>query len=303
MTASDSPIAVFGATGAQGRPVVEQLAAAGRPVRAIARTPEKLRDLPPLAEPHPLDLDDRDALARALRGAAGAFVHLPLVPVEEILRAWAENVAAALLAANVPIAVFSTSGPVPPEASGAPTADSKRAALETLRRSGAPIVFLMPALYLGNLSAPFSAPSVVERGELRYPPFPPEMAMPWVSVEDQGALAIAALERPDLIGRTLPIGRRLTGAQLAAGIGEALERPVVAAPMTPDELGDAVRPMLGAEVAGAIAAEYRVQLERPEAFGIGADTDASHRELGVEPATVAEWARAQDWDAAVPVAA
>lgn len=38
---TDKPIAVFGATGAQGGPVVQALLDANRPVRAIARTESK----------------------------------------------------------------------------------------------------------------------------------------------------------------------------------------------------------------------------------------------------------------------
>jgi uncharacterized protein YbjT (DUF2867 family) len=40
-----APIAVFGATGAQGGPVAQALLEAGRPVRAVAHTESKLAGL------------------------------------------------------------------------------------------------------------------------------------------------------------------------------------------------------------------------------------------------------------------
>lgn len=82
----EKPIAVFGATGAQGGPVVEALFDRGRPVRAIARTPSKLQPLADRgAEIFALDLADAEALKKALTGVGGAFVHLPFLPVMEIV--------------------------------------------------------------------------------------------------------------------------------------------------------------------------------------------------------------------------
>ena len=301
MTPSD-PIAVFGATGAQGRPVADLLLAAGRPVRAIAHTPEKLAALEAAgAEPHALDLADQPALERALDGVAGAFVHLPFVPVEPLVRRWAAAISGALLARGVPLAVFTSSGPVPVQPTGVATLDSKRAAGEVLRGSGAPIVFLEPVLYLGNLAA-LGARSVVEAGELRYPPYPSDVAMPLVSVEDQAAVAVAALARPDLAGRTLPIGRRLTGRELAEGLSAGLGRTVRHVPTTPAELGAAVLPLMGPQVAQVLEDDYAFIGSRPPALRLDADPDASHRELGVPVTPVADWARVQDWAAAAAVA-
>jgi uncharacterized protein YbjT (DUF2867 family) len=216
MDHATQPVAVFGATGAQGGPVATALLDAGRPVRAIARTEEKLGDLKARgADVVALDLADAGAVEWALEGVGGAFVHLPFMPVMELMEAWAGSVGKALVGAGVPLAVFSSSGPVPTEDVGMVTFDTKAAADRTLRASGAPIVFLEPTVYLGNTSAPFSAPSVFRDGEMRYPPVPSEHRLAWISAEDQASLAIAALGRPDLVGRTFRIGERLTGPELA----------------------------------------------------------------------------------------
>jgi uncharacterized protein YbjT (DUF2867 family) len=170
MQTTEKPIAVLGATGAQGAPVAHALLDAGRPVRAIARTPERLHALEARgAEVVALDLADADALTRAFTGVAGVFSHLPFVPVLPVIEAQATALGRALVAARVPLAVHTSSGPVPTADTGVASFDTKAAADRILRASGAPIVFLVPTGYLANLSAPFSAPSVVAAGELRYP--------------------------------------------------------------------------------------------------------------------------------------
>jgi uncharacterized protein YbjT (DUF2867 family) len=304
MDNATQPIAVFGATGAQGGPVARALLDDGWPVRAIARTGSKLEELKARgAEAYALDLADAGAVRRALEGVAGAFVHLPFMPVMELMEAWAGAVGEALVAAEVPLAVFSSSGPVPTGDVGVVTFDSKGAADRILRGSGARIVFLEPTVYLGNLSAPFSAPSVVRDGELRYPPVPSEQRLAWISAEDQAALAIAALARPDLAGRTFRIGERLTGHELAEGVGAGLGRPVRHAPMDPEAFGESVVPMMGEQAGRILAADYGALVDRPEALRLDADTEGIHRELGVRLTPVAEWARAQDWEAAAAAAA
>lgn len=297
------PIAVFGASGAQGGPVVQALLDNHRAVRAVARSEGGLRRLEAAgAEAVAVDLADRAALESALAGVDGAFVHLPFVPVVEVVRAWATALGEALVTARVPLAVYSSSGPVPTQPTGVASIDTKSVAQDILRGSGAPIVFLTPTTYLGNLSAPFSARSVVEAGELRYPPVPSDQRLAWISVEDQARLTLAALRRADLAGRTLPIGQRLTAAELADAIAPALGRRIRHAPATPKQFGALVAAMMGEQAGQALAGFYAVLAAAPASLGLDADTDASHRELGVTPTPVADWARTQDWKGAAALA-
>lgn len=72
-------VAVVGATGFLGRPVVERLVAEGMPVRALTRNAEKARPvLPAGCEVAEVDFDSRDDLRRALDGCRA--VHLNLSP-------------------------------------------------------------------------------------------------------------------------------------------------------------------------------------------------------------------------------
>ncbi|MFC9970752.1 NAD(P)H-binding protein [Spirillospora sp. NPDC127200] len=69
-------ILVTGATAHFGRQTVETLAAAGHPVRALTRAPDKA-GLPPQAEVVAGDLAREDGLAPALDGVTGVFLVLP----------------------------------------------------------------------------------------------------------------------------------------------------------------------------------------------------------------------------------
>jgi NAD(P)H dehydrogenase (quinone) len=301
-TAPAGPVAVLGATGAQGAPVVEALLAAAVPVRALARTPSRLAALQARGvDVRPVDLADADALADALDGVWGVFAHLPFVPVPALIETWSQALVQALTAARVPITVFTLSGPAPDRPVGVPSLDTKAQAKRILSRAPVAVVGLEPTGYLGNLSAPFSAPSVVHAGELRYP-LPADHRQPWISVEDQAALAVAALGRPDLAGSWLRIGQQLTGPELAEGIGRARGRSVRYVPLDPDEFGRVLAGVMGPELGAAVAADYRALGSRADELGLDADTGKAHAELGVAPTEVADWARTQDWEAAAAVA-
>lgn len=298
------PVAVFGATGAQGGPVVRALLDAGRPVRVIVRDPARAAALAERgAEVVVADLTDATALRQALMGVVGAFAHLPFIPVTEIIEAQARTLGAALVAAEVPLTVFTLSGPLAIAPTGVVSFDSKAAAYRILRASGAPLVVFTPLGYLANLSAPFTAPSVVAADELRYP-LPASHRQAWISVEDQARLAIAALDRPDLAGRTFAVGALLTGSELAAGIGEGLGRPIRYVPLTPRAFADdVIVPMMGPQVADALARDYGYLSDGGAGIELEPDTAEIVRELSISYTGVAAWARSQDWEGSAAYAA
>jgi uncharacterized protein YbjT (DUF2867 family) len=300
---SSLPVAVIGATGAQGGPVVEALLRAGRPVRALARSAASLAPLAARgAQVHPVDLSDADGLTRAFEGVSGAFLHLPFVPVEPLVRAQAEALVTALRAAAVPLAVFTLSGPAASSPTGVASFDTKAVAKQVLTRAELPLIGFEPLGYLGNLSAPFSAPHVLQDGELRYP-LPAEHRQPWVSTEDQAALAVAALDRPDLAGRWFAVGELLTGPELAVGIGEGLGREVRYVPLEPADWARSLVPLMGPELSHAVADDYALLGRPPQALELAPDTATVRRELGVPATPVAQWAAAQDWQGSAAIMA
>ncbi len=294
-TSQSSPIAVFGATGAQGAPVVQALLSAGHQVRALARTPAKLV---PYSErgidARAVDLADADALADALTGVSGVFAHLPFVPVPEVIETWSTALVKALAAAQVPMTVFTLSGPAASRHTGIPAADTKTLARQIIEQAETPLVGLVPGGYLGNLL--LSAASVVDDGELRYP-LPADFRWPWISTEDQAALAVAALPRPDLAGTWFHIGEQYSLPELAAGLSEGLDRPMSYVPMDPDDFARALVPMLGEQAASAVGEDYKAFGTRPAALDLDADTTSVRQALGVPATPVADWARQQPWAA------
>lgn len=70
-------VAIFGATGAQGTPVVRAALARGLNVRAVARDVAKISNAHPEAAAFAAHFDDEDSLTQALTGVSAAFVHLP----------------------------------------------------------------------------------------------------------------------------------------------------------------------------------------------------------------------------------
>jgi hypothetical protein len=221
-------------------------------------------------------------------------VHLPFIPVPDVVRTQASAVARGLVDADVPVAVFTLSGPPSTTPVGVASFDTKALAKQILSDSPARLVAFEPT---GYLAAFFSAPAVVYRDELRYP-LPAQHRQPWISVEDQAALAIAALERPDLAGRWFRIGEQDTGPELADGISAGLGRTIRYVPLDPGEFGASLAPVMGPELGAQLAADYRMLGSRPTELDLDADTSEIRKELGVKVTPLAEWARAQDWQAA-----
>src|SRR5947209_134228 len=74
MEPSDSPVLVTGASGYVGGRLVDALLEQGTPVRAMARTPERLSHLRQRGvEVVPGDAMDRSSLRQALRGVSAAY--------------------------------------------------------------------------------------------------------------------------------------------------------------------------------------------------------------------------------------
>ena len=290
-----APVAVLGATGSQGGPVLEALLAAGHTVRALGRTPSKLAALAERGvETRAVDLADPDALTRALSGTSAVFAHLPFVPVPELVRTWTESLVRALAAADVPMTVFTLGGPAPSGHTGVPASDTKALAKGILQRAETPLVGFEPGGYLHNLL--LSAPSIVHDGELRYP-LTAEHQWMFISTEDQAALAVAALQRPDLAGRWFRIGEPYAGADLADAIGQALGRPVRYAALAPEALGRTLAPIIGEQAAAGVAHDYEFLNQRSPLMNLEADTTAARRELAVPATPLVQWARMQPWAA------
>lgn len=124
--------------------------------------------------------------------------------------------------------VFTLSGPAPSGPTGIAAADTKAMAKQILQRAETPLVGFEPGGYLGNLV--MSAASVVNEASCATR-CPPRTGVGLDSTEDQAALAVIAMQRPDLAGMWFRIGEQYAGAELAEAVGEAVERAVRYVPL------------------------------------------------------------------------
>lgn len=235
-------VAVFGATGAQGAPVVREALAKGLHVRAVARDTARITAMHPKAAATAATLDDEASLVSALTDVDAAFVHLPTPNNPEDPARWMQNLFAAAHKAALPLLVFSTTGTAGARYPSATLIDANTAAMNAVLSSGIPAIVLHPTIYLENIQVELFVPDLKTKGVLDYPPLPKEHTISWTSHLDQARIAAAALTRPDLAGQAFEIASHgaLTGEALARSLEHWAGRPVSFEPATPEEFGNRI---------------------------------------------------------------
>lgn len=230
---------VAGVTGNTGLVVANKLLDEGKQVRVIARDPNKAEALRARgAEVVRADLDDAQALTRALEGAEGAYLLSPPdAGARDFLaerRRLLDTVAQAVVAARVPHTVFLSSIGAH-QAHGTGIIASVHYAEKVLAATGLPVTFVRAGYFIENWASVL--PVVKKDGVL--PSFlAGGLAVPQVSTRDIGLVAAQAL----LAG---PTGERVRVLELggpvdadagdvAAALSRLLARPVsvVAAPLS-----------------------------------------------------------------------
>jgi NAD(P)H dehydrogenase (quinone) len=229
-------VAIFGATGAQGKPVVEQAIAKGLNVRALSRSGA-----------FAVDLNEQASIEAALQGVDAAFLHLPMPQLPEQPVQWLTNFIRAAHAVKLAHLVFSTSGYGAEGFRSSPIIDGNKAATQVLLGCGISTIVLQPTIYLENLQVGLFVPQLRESGVLDYPPLPRQFVVHWTSQKDQAIIACAALLRPDLAGQSFAIAshQSLNGSELAVILRDRLNRPVAFAPLSPSAFGDRVASATG----------------------------------------------------------
>lgn len=240
-------VAIFGATGAQGSPVVEQAIAQGLNVRAVAREKMKISKMHPKAEAYEALLDDETAIAKALKGVDAAFLHLPMPMGPNDASAWLKTFLTAAHKVALPLLVYTTSGPTGHRYTTSVVIDGGTAGMEAILNSGIPAIVLQPTIYLENLLPEFFLPNLRPHGILDYPPMPETTKIQWTSHKDQALIAVAGLMRPDLAGKAYEIGtpEALTGPELAGLLSGWVDRDVTFKPVSPDAFGKRVGDFIG----------------------------------------------------------
>ena len=290
MSADSAPVLVTGATGKQGGATARALLAAGVPVRALVRDPSaaKAEAVEALgAELVTGDLEDRDSLVQAAKGARAVFsVQMPTASEEGFDFAGearqGANLVEAALAAGVPQFVHSsvagagqhteTPGWAEGRWSGMePTMGAKAAVQDRVRSAGFPHwTLLKPGTFMENFlpSMAYLFPRGIEGGLVTL--LRPETRLSLIAVADIGAAAAAAVAAPERFDRVeLELaGEHLSMTEIAAVLSRVLDTPLTAPDMTEEEAVAAGMPPMGASHKFLNAAGQPGRPEYATALGI-----------------------------------
>jgi uncharacterized protein YbjT (DUF2867 family) len=250
-------IAVFGATGAQGGSLARAILSdkdSEFAVRAITRDSgsDKAKELTRMgAEVVAADIDDKEAVRRAMKGAYGAycvtFFWAHFSPEKEY--AEAKTMAEAAKESGLKHVIWSTLEDtrkwVPLDDDRMPTLqgkykvphfDAKGEADQLFIDNGVPVTFLVPSFYWENFIYFGAGPKKGPDGKL-YLTFPlDDKKMAGIASEDIGKCAYGIFKQgAELFGKTVGVaGEHLTGREMAAALSKALGQEVIYNNVTPD---------------------------------------------------------------------
>jgi uncharacterized protein YbjT (DUF2867 family) len=259
--------AITGVTGHVGGAVAQELLAAGAPVRAVVRDPEKGRAWAEAgAEVAVADLADRTALAAVLAGCRGAFVMLPTIPTgtDTDHRAMADSIGAAVAHSGVPhVVALSSIGADVPEGTG--PVRWLHHLEKRLGETGAVLTCIRSPHFQEKVEDVLAAAT----GSGVYPVLADsaDVPVPMVATRDVGAAAAESLLSPPEAGEVVGLDApAYTEQQVADELAAALGRPVrvvlVPRPGWLDALSGAGVPApLAAELVELYAAEQRGLLQ------------------------------------------
>ncbi len=201
-------VAVLGATGRQGGAVTRHLLAGGWRVRALTRAPDgaRARRLKEQgAEVVGCDMADVGSLSRAFDGVHGVYsVQNPMIAGFDGEVTQGKNVGVAAKAAGVEHIVYGSAGPGLPD-TGVSSWESKLIIAAHLRDVGIPLTVLRPMAFMELMTDKAFYPPVAVWHLM------PKLAggqtpIPWLAVDDLGAIAARAFSEPDtFVGADLPL--------------------------------------------------------------------------------------------------
>ncbi|MEE4295274.1 MAG: NmrA family NAD(P)-binding protein [Wenzhouxiangella sp.] len=288
---SSQKLAVFGATGTQGHPVVDAALAAGLSVRAISRDQGKAAEcLPSSLDMFEGDLLNEASVCTALEGMDAAFFYLPVLPQTLEADAMVNNMISAARAAKLGRLIFTTSAWCSNSMPSGHFVDGLRDMTDRLLASDLDVVILRPTLYLANLVWPHILREIREQGRLTYPPLSSERRVSWTSTEDQGRLVIAALQQArtgEVINVASP--EPVTGPELCEMLSRVFGREVHYAPQSVPEFAETLSHMAqSAEVGRLVSALYEGIDELPD-DGFVIDAHGLERRFNMRLTPTSKW--------------
>jgi uncharacterized protein YbjT (DUF2867 family) len=230
---------VLGATGNTGKAVVLDLLAAGKKVRAVGRSAERLQPLASRgAEPFVADVTDSAALTKAFTGAEGVYAMIPPDLATPDVRSYDDRVvgsiAGALKSSGVKHAIALSS-------IGADKADKTglifglRELEQALTRiPNLNVLFLRAGDFMENT---LEQVGIIESFGMTAGPLRGDLKLPMIACRDIGEAAANALVKLDFSGkqtRELQGQRDLDMNEMTTIIGKAIGKPDIRYVQLPD---------------------------------------------------------------------
>ncbi|WP_405062035.1 NAD(P)H-binding protein [Kribbella sp. NBC_01505] len=267
-------ILVTGATASVGRLLVDELVAAGAPVRALTNKPARAA-LPAGVEVAQGYLGRPESLPAALQGID--MVYLAPLPayVDDFVRCARE--------AGVRRVVVLSGEPADYEAQGDPESWHYYRLERAIEEAGFEWTFLRPGQFMNNTLD--WAPSIKAEGVVRAP-YADAVQTP-IDLVDIAAVARVVLLDESFTGQKLVMSgpEALTQPQEVEHIAAAIGRPVKFEELAPQEYLDQLAPVIGLETAQWLLDGFRMMAEHPMT------PEATVAELTGRPATpYRDWA-------------
>jgi uncharacterized protein YbjT (DUF2867 family) len=267
---------VTGATGNSGHVVAGKILKAGKKIRAIGRSAERLKPLAALgAEAFVCDAADRVALAKAFAGAEGVYAMVPPDEKAQDYRAnqnqITEAIAAALTEAKVTHVVALSSFGADKAAGTGPVAGLHGLEIKLNQIPGLHVLHIRAGYFMENTLAQIG---IIKAMGLMAGPLRADLKLPMIATRDIGAAAAERLLRHDFDGhRTAELlgERDITMTEVAGIVGRAIGKPGLTYTQLPnDQVHGAMMQMgmsksiadLIIEMAGGLNSGHMAALEK-----------------------------------------
>ena len=296
-------IVVFGATGDQGSAQVRALVRAGHDPVAVSRSAKPWTIDGKAVETFSGDYSDLAGLVKVMEGSQAVFLNLPSTSfqVAAPLIAAAQAIANAAAASPTTRAlIFNTSLPVPSEKRGFAAQDARHEMRRLVFASGIAAVSIEPVVFLDNLLKGWAWPAIEQHNRIVYP-HKETLDVSWICHDDLAALMIAALQRPQLAGRSFAVGGLETVRLpvLAQKLGHAWNRPLTYESQSVDDFCERMRQVFDGKssleadrLIGELHRVYSWYNESPE-HPFQVNMAPVLKELPVRLTPIEEWARRQ----------
>lgn len=284
MSTPPERILVIGATGMLGRPVAEQLLAAGFAVRALARSPERARSLlPSVVEIAPGDVTDADSIRRAMEGCAGVHINLQGGPdepsYERVEHQGTRAVALAAQAMGLRQLTAISSYTTGQAADSTPDARAKWQAEQAIRASGVPYTIFRPTWFMESLPLFIQGGAAILIGRQPH-------RLRWLAAEDYARMVVRSYRTAEALGKELYIyGPEALTMREALGRYTAALAPRVRTVGIPLWLGAALASIGRSDELRATTALMRLTSQQGET----GDPQLARTLLGTATTTLDQW--------------